>query len=476
MKLSTKANVTGGAPLARSKDELAFLPAALEIVETPASPLAYSVSTTIIALFCAAAAWATLGHIDIVASAAGKIVPNQRVKIIQPFETGVVHAILVSDGQTVKAGQAVIELDPTIDDAESKHIESDLLSARLDVARLSAALGKDGDPLAAFHPPEGASDLQVSTQRQFLSHQIDENRAKLAALDSQRNQKESERETIRASIQKLESVLVVLQQRVDIREKLYDRLVGSKANYLEILQSKVEAEQELLVQKSKFREADAALAAIVQTRAQTEAEFNRTLSSDLVEAQRKAAGLAEDLIKAQKRSNLQILTAPVDGTVQQLSVHTIGGVVTPAQALLVVVPSQSQLEIEAMVSNKDIGFVHPGQDAEIKVDTFNFTHYGLIHGRVLSLSQDAISRDKLSEKSSDKDPSTPANSSEPKGQELVYAARVALDRTQMQIDENLVNLSPGMAVTVEIKTGARSIMSYFLSPLMRYRQEGLRER
>ena len=196
-----------------------------------------------------------------------------------------------------------------------------------------------------------------------------------------------------------------------------------------------------------------------------------------MEAQRKAAGLREDLAKATQRTRLQLLTAPVDGTVQQLAVHTVGGVVTLAQALLVLVPADSHLEIEAMVSNRDIGFIHVGQDAEIKIDTFNFTRYGLLKGRVLSVTQDAIVRDKPKpDKSGDKAPGADASSSEPSGQELVYAARISLDRTRMQIDENLVNLSAGMAVTAEIKTGSRAVITYLLSPLLRYKQESLRER
>ena len=110
------------------------------------------------------------------------------------------------------------------------------------------------------------------------------------------------------------------------------------------------------------------------------------------------------MIKAEQRTKLQVLTAPVDGVVQQLAVHTVGGVVTPAQALAVVVPVDSHLEIEAMVSNRDIGFVHAGQEAEIKVDTFSFTRYGLLHGKVLNVSQDAITRDKPQDKSDDKTP------------------------------------------------------------------------
>jgi hemolysin D len=148
----------------------------------------------------------------------------------------------------------------------------------------------------------------------------------------------------------------------------------------------------------------------------------------------------------------------------------------PAQSLLVVVPADSHLEIEAMVSNRDIGFVHVDQDVEIKVDTFNFTRYGLIHGKVLNISQDAISHDKQQDKFNDQALGVTTTSSEPKGQELLYAAHVSLDRIQMQIEENLVNLSPGMAVTVEIKTGSRAVITYLLSPLLRYKQESLRER
>jgi len=140
------------------------------------------------------------------------------------------------------------------------------------------------------------------------------------------------------------------------------------------------------------------------------------------------------------------------------------------------VPDESRLEIEAMVSNRDIGFVRPGQRVAIKVDTFPFTRYGLLDGRVLSVSQDAIVRDKPQEATANKAAGAETSTSEPKGQELVYAARIALDRTRMQIDGNVVNLSPGMAVTVEVKTGSRTVISYLLSPLIRYRQESLRER
>jgi hemolysin D len=292
----------------------------------------------------------------------------------------------------------------------------------------------------------------------------------------QQAQKEAELATTGATIHKLETIIPVIQSRVDIRKTLVEKELGSKLTYFEVFQLLVEQQEELVVQTSHLHETEAAIAAIRETRSQAAAEYRHTVSDDLAKAEQKASGLAQDLIKAEQRTRLQQLTAPVDGVVQQLAVHTVGGVVTPAQQLLVVVPSESRLEIEAMVSNSDIGFVHAGQDAEIKVDTFNFTRYGLLHGKVLSVSQDAVIRDRPQDRSGERALGTTNETSEPKGQELNYSARISLDRTEMRIDDRMVNLSPGMAVTVEIKTGSRTILSYLLSPLHRYRQETLRER
>jgi hemolysin D len=459
----------------RGGNDREFLPAALEIVETPASPLGRSIVYAIMSLFCIALLWSCFGHVDIIASAKGKLVPSGRTKVVQPFETGVVRAIHVHDGQVVKAGDLLVELDPTMNNAESNHFESDLIIARLDVARLQASLA-DGDALMNFKPPDGAPPSLVATQRSLLLDQISEQNQKLAVLDRQREQKIAERETIAANVDKLEASLPILQQRVEIRKILFEHTTGSKANYLELLQPFVEEQHELDVQKRHLQEATAALSTIAEQRSQAIEEYRRTRLSELVEAERKARGTSEDVVKARYREALQLLRAPVDGTIQQLAVHTIGGVVTLAQNLLVVVPIESHLEIEAMVQNRDIGFVRANQDAEIKVDAFDFNRYGLINGKVVSVSPDAITRDKPADKAGTDQRNADEETSEPSNQELVYAARVTLARTQMQVEDRLVDLSPGMAVTVEIKTGSRRIISYLLSPLLKYKQEALRER
>jgi hemolysin D len=461
----------------RQSQELAFLPAALEIVEMPPSPLGRAIGATIIVVFLLALTWAGLGWVDIVATAPGKIIPSGRSKVIQPFETGIVRAIQVHDGDIVEAGQVLIELDPTINAAERDHLMSDLVAAQLDVARLRAALAGDANPVADFHPPENSPPSLVAMQRQYLLSQTGEHRSKIAALDRQLTQKEAERATAQATIAKIQALVPILQQQVDIRRTLFEHETGSRVLYLQSLQQLVEQQQELAVQRSKFDETAAAVGAIKETLAQTESEYRRSLYDELAKAEPKASGLAQDVVKAEERTKLQVLKAPVDGMVQQLAVHTVGGVVTPAQPLLVLVPIDSHLEIEAMVSNRDIGFVEPGQQAEIKVATFNFTRYGLLHGKVLSVSRDAVGKDELADPVKDKGQQDGHGARSPSDDEgAVYAARVSLDRTAMQIEGKKVNLAPGMAVTAEIKTGERRIISYLLSPLRKYRQDSLRER
>jgi hemolysin D len=462
----------------RRDHELAFLPAALEIVETPPSPIGRAIGGTLIGVFVLALVWACFGAVDIVATASGKIIPSGRSKVIQPFETGVVRAIHVHDGDTVKAGDVLIELDPTMNAAERDRARSDLIAAQLDAARLKAALADGPDPVAEFRPPAGADPALIATQRQYLLTQTAEHRSKLAALDRQLAQKEAERGTAAAMIAKYEALVPLLQQQVDVRKTLYDREIGSKLLYLQTLQQLTEAQQELAVQKSKFQETEAGVAAIKETRAQAKAEYGRTLFDELGKVEPKAAALAQDVIRAEERTRLQALKAPVDGVVQQLAVHTVGGVVTPAQPLLVLVPVDSRLEIEAMVSNRDIGFVEPGQAAEIKVGTFNFTRYGLLHGTVLSVSHDAVGKDDPQDPAKDKGQQNAAAVARAPGDDQgpAYTARISLDRTAMQVEGKSVNLAPGMAVTAEIKTGQRRIIDYLLSPIRKYRQDSLRER
>jgi hemolysin D len=447
-----------------------FLPAALEIIETPPSPIGRLGAYCLVAVFAFAIVWAWFGRVDIVAVAKGKIIPTGHTKIVQPFEIGVVRAILVHDGQKVGVGDVLIELDPTMNQADLGHQQSDLMAAKIDIARLTAALESESDPDARFVPPAGASPEQARMGERFLIGQVSQYRSKLAALAGEEKQRQAELESQKLSISKIQSLLPLMEERTQMRKTLFDHQTGSKIAYLENQQELLSNQKDLEMQTSRLKEAEAAVVASKAKLEEARAEFHRGFLNDLAEAVRKANGLAQDVAKSEQRTKYQALTAPIDGTVQQLAIHSVGGVVTPAQTLLTIVPTDSTIEIEAMVDNQDIGFVHPGQGAEIKVDTFNFTRYGLLHGNVVSLSQDAVPRD-----AGKSDPSK-QSAVDGAAAEPAYAARVSLDQTQMQVDDKLLNLSPGMAVTVEIKTGTRRIIDYLLSPILRHHQESMRER
>ncbi|MFN3627668.1 MAG: HlyD family type I secretion periplasmic adaptor subunit [Parvibaculum sp.] len=453
-----------------------FYPAALEIMERPPSPTGRAVGATIIGFFVVALIWASVGTVDVVAIAPGRIVPTGRTKIIQPLEAGVVNAIYVRDGQHVRAGDVLVKIDSTITAAERDRLQQELVIARLDMARLKAAAALDSNADDVFLPPVEASAEQIHTARAVLLQQRDAIAAKVGGLDKQIAQQEGNQRAVEQTIRKIEQSLPFLSERARIRRDLARKGYSSKIDNLTAQQDLSEHQSELRVQKARLTEASSAVQSLMEQRRGAEAEYQRALMSDLAIAEQKAMTAQEQLKQAEQKYKLQTLTAPVDGTVQQLAVHTEGGVVTPAQALLVIVPAGSSLEIEAMVSNRDIGFVTAGQEAQVKIDTFNFTRYGTLSGRVVSVSRDAIERRVALAQAGAVAGEETNGKSEPRGQEYVYAARVELEKGTMSIDGRDVPLHAGMAVTAEIRTSTRTVMDYLLSPLQARAHQAMRER
>lgn len=443
-------------PQPRLAHEAQFLPAALELQETPVSPAPRMAMWLLIAFACIALLWAIFGHIDMVATAKGKIVPNDRSKVLGPIATSRVVAIHVADGQRVKAGELLIELDPTAAVADQSRFSSDLMSARFQAARSRAMLSAitNGKPPVLESIPK-ATRQETSQQQRMLEGQYGEYKTKLARIDAERSRHEAELRSVGEVIRKLEQTAPLARQRADDYKNLVEKSFVSRHGYLDKEQIRIEQEGDLATQRSRASELNAALHENASQRLALVAETRRTLLDSVNEAEQKIVGLSQELIKAENRGSLTRLIAPVNGTVQQLAAHTVGGVVAEAQPILTVVPDDNALEVEAFLENKDIGFVNPGQDAEVKVETFPYTKYGTLHAQVTHVSHDAINDEKMG---------------------LIYATRVKLDKASMQVEDKTVNLSPGMAVTVEIKTGRRRVIEYFLSPLLQYRHESLRER
>jgi hemolysin D len=460
-------------PKPRGPTERAFLPAALEIVETPASPT-LRLTAGLIALFLTSAlAWSYFGKVDIIATAPGKVIAHARTKVIQPYETGVVRAIRIADGDRVESGQILIELDPTMSSADQTRYADTLVQARLDQARLKALLNAvEAGAFAGVGAPDG---LVVAAQARLEAEQS-EQAAKLAKLDHEAAQKHAEQAEIKAHIAKIDAALPLVRERAAIREEGLKSGYGNKLDLLTQKQQVVEDEHERVALQRKHDEAEAALAALAALRNQAEAEFRRNALTDLAKADREFAEATGELAKAAERIRLQTLTAPVAGVVQDLTVHTLGGVVTPAQQLLRIVPADGGVEVAAVIANQDVGFVELGQQAEIKVDTFPFTRYGLIRGRVAGIARDAVDEPQSEQRRQGPQSASDEPASIERSRQLVYTARIGLEEKGLVIDGKPFELTPGMAVTAEIKTGKRRVLDYLLSPLHRYSHDVLRER
>lgn len=440
----------------RSKDELAFLPAHLELTDTPVSPTARWVMRTIMALFCVALLWSIFGRFDIVAVAPGKTVVSSRTKVIQSAETAVVKRILVRDGQTVKRGDLLIELDSTGTAADYDRADEALIAAQLASLRyraLATSLDTDLPPVLAGG--SGLSAARLASEQQLAASDFGAYKAKRQNLEASIAQRKAEIQTVQGSIEPLvETAAIATTRAQDYAKLVKDKYVG-RHDYLLREQERIAAESDLAARRSQLLEANAALSVAKRELGALTADMRQQTLDHLREASGQVQQFSPELAKADSRNRLMQLRAPVDGTVQQLAVHTIRGVVTPAQALLAVVPSEETLEVETTLLNKDIGFVRPGQRATVKIDSFPYTRYGYLQGTVESVSHDAAQDEKIG---------------------LVFPARIKLEQADLVIEGSKVKLTPGMTLSVEIRTGTRSALSYFLSPLVQRVDESMRER
>ena len=349
----------------------------------------------------------------------------------------------------------LLELDKTQVRADRERLRRELLAARLEVARLAALVeGKEG-ALLRFRPPAGIEPVLASTNRSLLRQRLLELRYRIGGYDTEIQKHHANRRTIEARIRKLTGTIPLLRRRVYARGKMARKGFGMQTAYLELKQDLVEMEGDHLIARRQLKEIDETIRVTVEKRGEARAGFFAKANEELSAALQKISALTEELRKAEDRMGHKTLRAPVAGTVQQLAVNTVGGVVNPADKLMIVVPEGARLEIEAMVLNKDVGFVRPGQEAVVKIESFPFTKYGTIPGKMVHVSADSIQ---------DKDLG------------LVYAARVGLGKKRILVGDRWVALTPGMAVTVEVKTGKRKLIEFFLSPFLRYRDEALRER
>lgn len=436
-------------------DEAEFLAGALALQRSPPSPAPRVALWLICAFALLALLWAIFGKVDVVATAAGKIVPSGHSKAIQAIETASVKSIRVRDGDSVHAGDLLLELDATVAAADVDRVENERIAARLQALRsqamLAAMTGGRLPLISAADLP--ATRIAEATRQAEGMHA--EYSARLARLQADIDRRQAELQSTQQLIRKLEQTLPITRGRAQDYQDLQTRGFVSRHAWLEKEQARLDQEGELAMQQSRLSEIRAALRETQGQRSALVAETRRQLLDAAAEGTQKAESLKQELLKAEAREKLTRIVAPIDGTVQQLAINTVGGVVTPAQVLMLLVPDQQPIEIDAVLENKDIGFVKPGQVVEIKVETFPYTRYGTIPGTVLHLSHDAVG-------------------DEERG--LTYLAKIRMEKSSLQVNGRDVQLHPGMAVVAEIKTGRRRVIDYFLSPLLEHTSESLRER
>lgn len=415
--------------------EAAYLPAALSLQANPVSPTARRTAAVLMALTALLLAWSVFGHVDIIVNAAGKIIPSGRIKTIAAVEVASVIALHVAEGQQVKAGQVLVELDTSASDAERDKAQGDHDAAVLEAARAQALLAAlaDGKPprlpaAAALRRLDATiGDVEWRAEQLHLEGQYRDYRARQGRVD--------------ATIAHLDAALALATRRADDYQALLQEHDVAQHAWLEKEQARVELAGQL---------ADAR-----QQRVALLEETRRAAYDQLSEGNKLAASTGQDARRSAAHSKLLSLTSPVDGTVQQLAVHTVGGVVPAAQALMQIVPDAHTVEVEAELENRDVGFVREGQAAAVKITAFDYTKYGTVPASVTHVAHDAVQNEK---------------------KELVYTVKVTLSDTALGIDGRRVVLAPGMTVEVGIKTGERRLIEYVLSPLLRHQHEALHER
>ncbi|GAC1333708.1 MAG: HlyD family type I secretion periplasmic adaptor subunit [Beijerinckiaceae bacterium] len=459
-----------------------FLPAALEILESPPSPVRIGLLFIICAFVATALAWSYFGRIDIIATAQGKFQPTGRVKIIQPLDTGKVRASFVENGQHVQEGDVLVELDPSEGAAEVSELTTSLASYRAEALRRRIGIEAAGKK-AISNPPSIAWESDVPTsirlrEERVLASDLGQLNAQVASFNAQVGQKMAERARLTATIAAQKQLVATLQERVQMRSSLVDKNAGSRADLINALETAQYHQTTLAQQIGQLAETEANLAVIARDTQKAYETFISENAQKLAEAERQADSFAEKLAKSSAKLTHMTLRAPLSGTIQASSVTTVGQVVTSGEEIMRIVPENAALEIECYLPNKDIGFVKEGQEAIVKIESFPFTRYGTIAAHVTRVARDAIPEPDAAQTEANSAKSTKSTFSggAQRTQNLVFPVTLRPETTLIGVDGTNIPLSAGMATTVEIRTGSRRILEYIFSPLVQVGSEAMKER
>ncbi|MDD2369877.1 MAG: HlyD family type I secretion periplasmic adaptor subunit [Sulfuricurvum sp.] len=432
--------------LFHTKDKHEFTPLLVEIEERPTSPLGRSLLWSLFAFLTIALLWLFFAKIDVVVSARGKVIPVGEIKTLQPVETGVIGSILVKEGQSVKKGEVLMEIDPSVTQSDLESKQKNLSLLELEIERLDAQIND-----RAFHPSSTCQDTAaIATQQMMYTSgklAYDQQRQ---VLQEQIRQNNEATETAKADLSRLKQLLASAKDHEARLKEVLD--IIAKKEYEDAKNQRIEYQEQLTMKEHVIAQSQGKLNELNQQLHLVTQEYRNKLLTDLTQKSKEATSLRTEVETTQFRNAKQQIIAPVDGYVGKLLVHTVGGVVTPAEKLLTLIPKGVPLIIQATVLNQDIGFITKEMEAAIKIDTFDFQKYGLLHGTVKHIADDAIDDEKLGP---------------------VYEITIDPKETTLKVEGKDLTINPGMSVTAELKVGKRRVIEFFIYPMIKYLDEGL---
>jgi hemolysin D len=460
----------------------AFLPSALEILETPPAPLAGLTMLVICAFFVVALVWSCLGRIDVIAVAQGKVQPIGRIKTVQSLRSGRVAELGVDNGALVHRGDLLMRLDPREVMTEREAVLSELANFEAEALRRRAAIDAVQAGLAS-EPPTIPFPASIPTPiREAKTRNLAADLAALAAniqkQRSQADQKKAERKRLLATIEAQKALVGILRERVDMRQSLVAMNSGTRASVIDASETLAVQTATLAQETGQIAEIESNLQVIDSAIEAAIKAFVAENSEKLDQAERQVSVYQQRLERTALDLDQTTVRSPIDGIVQSSSLTTIGQVVNPGDELMRIVPEDAGLEVECYLPNKDIGFVKVGQSAVLKIESFPFTRYGTIEATVTRVASDAIPEPDAS--LLEQDPTRPRRERARVGadrmQNLVFPITLRPDKTALDVDGAAIPLRAGMAVTAEIKTSQRRLIDYVLSPIRQITGEALRER
>ena len=441
------------------QDNLDFSPGLLDVINTPPPPLSRWLLYTIGLLLFILILWAIFGQLDIVARAEGKLIPQNRLKIVQPFEGGRVAEILVREDEFVKKDQLLLVMDARLSDADTIKLQSELKSAKLQLRSIEADLDNGKFNQLDNEDPE----LFDKAYQQYLERR-NEYRTQIKQKQAVLNQAQQDLAAAREIYTKLKETLPIHQANEDAINKLGEKGYATKLAILEKQRIRIEAEQDLRAQKHVIQSTEAKIEETRESLNQLKSAYRQDLLTRQIELQNKVEQLEQDWVKQQYRNEQLELRAPQNGYIKDLATNTEGSIVPAGNVLLTVVPDNEPLLAEVFVSNNDIGFVQPGQSVKVKLLSYEFQKYGMLDAKVESVSADVT---------------VSKNGSGGGGQENNsngYKTLVKLNDQYLERNGRQFELRPGMQVTAEIKLGTRTVLDYILSPITGALSEAATER